>query len=271
MALMAVVLAFGSVNAPAAQAKPTDVIVISGAVLEGTLGAAIDVSDGINATEIDSIDELSGDNDGDIEPSDLEDIDLDANQLNEHSNALVEGTFVFVFVDDDDAVVLDPKELDSSQNGVDVDDGDIECSTVGDIVDEDCDNDTTQGDDLIIFDLQACDNLVVCDSAAQAESGDDVNVEATQNAIIETATVAVVGDPDEIEIVEVEEVLSVEDGGDDCNDAEWDDDDVGDELDAIVLLGVVTDNDGTELTGVDVEWDVPNDEDEIAEDRKSVV
>jgi hypothetical protein len=237
------------------EAKPTDILalnpVIVNALSDATCAPACDLA--VPADLLDVADS-DGDGDGNVEPSDFEGLDLDADQLMEISGAL----WILVFVDDDDAVTVDPKaNLDFVEDIAGNNDGDLQCDAAGtDITEEDCNEDGVADDGVVV-------GTLVNDTA---DPGDVEEIEAEQEGIYLELDVNVVGEPDEIEVATFPDPADVQAGftGGDCEDLDLGD--FMDETGAVEVAGFaaqVTDGAGTALTGVLVEWD--SDDVDVAE------
>ena len=176
--LVAVALLLGvagtAVRSDEAQAKPNDIIALNDDILEILTGASWDLT---NPVVLAAWDANVGDDDGKIEVSDFEDLDLDANQLNEDWGELM----VLVFVSNDDALTLDADEGVWDSSGTSLTDCTI-------ILDEDCDADGDKGDGVVVD---------ILEGNGVADRGDAQAV-ATQSGVDVFLDYVVVGDPDDL-------------------------------------------------------------------------
>jgi hypothetical protein len=230
--LVAVALLLGvagtAVRSDEAQAKPNDIIALNDDILSVLTGTSWDFT--IPAV-LAAWDVNVGNDDGKITPSDFEDVDLDANQLNEDWGDLM----VLVFVSNDDALTIDADEGVWDSSGTSLTD----CTIIGD---EDCDADGDKGDGVVVDVLMG--NGV-------ADRGDAQAV-ATQSGVDIFLDYLVVGDPDDITLTVIGGD-TIQEGMDasDCEALDWTD--FLDEIEAPEVTGLaasVVDDDGTDLTGI---------------------
>ena len=217
-----------AVRSDEAQAKPNDIIALNDDILSVLTGTSWDFT--IPAV-LAAWDVNVGNDDGKITPSDFEDVDLDANQLNEDWGDLM----VLVFVSNDDALTLDADEGNWDSSGSSLTD----CTIIGD---EDCDADGDKGDGVVVDVLMGDD---------VADRGDAQAV-ATQSGVDIFLDYLVVGDPDDITLTVIGDT-TIQEGMDasDCEDLDWTD--FLDEIKAPEVTGLVAsvvDDDGTDLTGI---------------------
>lgn len=258
-AIAALVLGFGArLGTPEANASATDIQLIGceliaagidGDLTDATVAGDFAVCGNVDPTpaELVNLDATYGDDDGTLEPSDLEDRDaLDDNQISE--DCLAAGgsqctLLAFVYVDDEAAVTLDPPAgLVTLEAGT----IDAVCNTEAD--DADCADVTpNDGDGVVVFHV----------SNDTAGDDDVLTVEADQEGDTVTADVNIQGTPDEVDLVVLKDVLQQETDSASFNDC-TDDTDVTDssplsDESQTIAIATVTDNDGDELTRVSVD------------------
>jgi uncharacterized repeat protein (TIGR01451 family) len=182
-------------------------------------------------------------------------VDATAAQLGEDSD-FGQVLWIVTFVTNDDNVQLDADEGTWGSTGFTSSQTDCEPAVPIGIEDEDCDDDGSIGGDGAIVDLLSGANSV---GASVADLGDAI-VTATQAGIDVEMDYTVVGMPDDLALAATKAMLQ---GGatDEACDLE-------DFTGAIAnpsiagLLATVTDEDGIELTGINVDWDT-SDEDVV--------
>jgi hypothetical protein len=280
LALLVAVVGFGSMSAPAANADVDDVVAIgcqfliagidgdlddvstsTGADGTAACGGLTNTGDNAASTavetggEIETLAETLGDADGTLEASDLEDIDLDANQIRDGAAANPSaGLYLFIFVTDDEPVTIDFNAL-----ATDV----ADCTGFGS--DEDCDDDNTAGDGVLL--------AVFGDATGDGgsvEEGETVDVVVTSDGADTSEEINIVGAPDDIVVTPLKTVVQTLSDDEACDDIEVTDAlDANEDADKVAIVAVVTDNDGTELTRVGVSFE-SSDEDVLApaEDEK---
>jgi hypothetical protein len=230
-------------RADRAEARPTDVISFSPDVCAFVI-ADIDAASSsscyslLNPNSLATIaDALGGDVDDPDTYADL--VDGSAAQVGSESiwsQSSMQSMWVLVFVTNDDPVHLDADEgvwLSSGTSQRDCGAGE-----------QDCNNDGTKGDGVVV------DNLAA-ETAAPLDLGDAV-VTATQSGIDVEMDYTVVGPPDDIALTATKDTIQ-EDSGADCDLGDYDDE-IG-LPDVTGLLAEVVDEDDTALTGIQVGWD----------------
>jgi hypothetical protein len=174
-----------------------------------------------------------------IESTDFAGIDLDGNQMSEVDGQLL----MVVFVDDDAPVLLETTAGQFFGAG----DNEFLCDTEAE--DEDCDNDGVAGDGIVAYRIDALD---------MANRGTN-SAQATQNSITFPTDFLVTGESDSAEFFTLES--SIQASGlteDDCPLIA----NVPDAVEALgradktVILGRTLDDEGTQLTGAFMGWDV---------------
>lgn len=213
---------------------------------------------GIDSTDVANLGDALGDEDGTLEASDFEDIDLDGNQLQEDGSNSI---YVFAFVDNDGTVTFDAGSgltvvVNPDDDAVpNVDDLNAETCGATEGLDLDCDTDVNDDGDGVV---------VATIDVGTADAGDDVDVDVAQAddpSTESTQTISVVGAPDEISVEALKSVVEATGSTSDFDDC-LEDSDVGDGTSTItnvnmtILKATVVDNDGVELTRVAVDWDV---------------
>jgi hypothetical protein len=212
--------------------------------------------DGIDATNVANLGDALGNEDGDLEASDFDDLDLDDNQIEDG----LDGTdcaagncrgqiLIFAFVDNDGTVTYDASTglvvgilADTGGPAPDVD---VNPETCAGTDDADCDDAVDDGDGVVV--------AVVTDGTA--DPTDTVDVDVEQDGVESTQTILVTGAPDEvaIEAIAGKSTIQTSDDPDACtDDLEVTDTDQFGEPNITAVEVNITDNDGTELTRVGV-------------------
>jgi hypothetical protein len=156
-----------------------------------------------------------------------------ADQLMENTGAL----WILAFVTNDDNVLFDADE------GVFAMAGDSSLDCMVDIGDEDCDENGTTDDGVVV------------DWLDTAVDRGDYELVVHQDGVDDFLDYSVVGEPDDIEVIALESTIMEGMDAGDC--AALDLTDFTDEVEAPQVGGVlatVTDDDGVELAGVGVDW-----------------
>lgn len=271
--LVALVLGVSSFATPAAHADVDGSVAIGCEFLAGAIDGDISETDvtsagdfteacnGISSTgdnpqsvavetggDAETLAETLGDEDGTLEVADFEDVDLDANQIQEFPvTGIVNSLYIFALVDDDSAVQFD------ADTGLAVSFGaDETCDTLAE--DADCDPTTLDdGDGVVVATVTA---------AATADSGDEFDVTIIQEGDDATSeTITVTGLPNEVALTLVESV--VQESGTtalfgDCTDEDElnvTDSEALSNPNSTVGIAVVTDNDDVEMTRVSVTFE----------------
>jgi hypothetical protein len=278
MGALVAVLAFGALNSAPASATPSAVTALGCefliAAIDGdpddvssTLGAdGAAACNGITNTgdnplsddvetggEAETLEAVLGDGDGTWEPGEADEREFDANQLRDGG---ANDLYLWIIVTDDDAVTVDPKGL-----GPDLTD----CA-VAFGADEDCNADGTGGDRLIVGEIT--DTTAV---GVNPQSGDTVGVDVTQEGVTVTIDINVVGAPDNIEVVALKDTVQTLTDDESCDDVEIVDIlDANGDADKVGIIATITDNDGTELARVSIDWE-SDDTDvlDIAQDERT--
>lgn len=257
-AITALVLGVASFGTKGAQAEVDDTRAVWCGFLVDALGG--EACNGLSATDIANLDDELGDGDGQLEPSELDDVDLDANQITDAGPGVLDEIYIIAFVDDDEEVTFDAETGVTVTVLVDTDgsdspntDANAEVCTAED--DADCDSD----------DIDDGDGVVVARiNDGTADAGDDVSVEIFQaddtNQRSEEV-LTVVGLPDDVAASAVLDKDTVQTDTGDCGD----DADVTDagqigDVDKTFVQAVVTDNDGTELTRITIAFSSSDDD-----------
>jgi hypothetical protein len=256
-AVAALVLGFGArISAPTAHADTTGVSSvgcellarsIDGVTTDATTGPDYAAAcDGVDPTEVGLLGDALGDQDGVLEKSDLDDLDvLDGNQISEDCTGMgVQCTIVgFVFVDDEAAVTIDPPAgLVTDQAG----DINWVCDTEGE--DADCaDTTPNDGDGVVTFDLYN-------DTAG---AGDVKTVNVEQETVEQSFDVNVVGVAHDVTLALVETTIQSNGSTADASACQTENDvaDASSITQSTTTVGAatVTDSDGTKLARVTVD------------------
>jgi len=236
--------------------------------------------DGIDAADVVDLANALGDEDDELEESDFEDADLDLNQVEDGlAAALCDAPLaattncrgeilLFAFVDNQTTVQFD------AENGLDIvisdDGGAAEASPADDANGETCEGDddedcgstvTNNGDGVVV--ATAIDNAV-------GDPGDSVEVDILQNDNTSDnfpQTIEITGGPDSVVLDVLKNPIQTSGDSTDVGDCE-DESDIEDaaaqlgDVNRTVLKATVTDEDGTELTRVGVDFEV--DDEDIA-------
>jgi hypothetical protein len=218
-----------------------------------------------------------GDNDGVLELSDFDDLDLDDNQVTDEGTAPKDSTYIFAFVDDDERVTFD------AQDGGTItvnDDGGTDDGTPAPEAptdnpetcdgndDEDCGTTvTTDGDGVVVATFTETTDVDGDTNEVDVFQADDTGA-------VSTEVIKIMGAADEVELNLVEEVMQTSEDSAACTeDADASDgtNQLGD-IDKTVAIATVTDNDGDDLTRVTVLFEVDGaiviDTSESAEDTE---
>ncbi|MEX2246796.1 MAG: hypothetical protein WEC75_08920 [Dehalococcoidia bacterium] len=266
LGVVVAVLGFGSLNAPTTQAVPDNVYAIGCEYLIGAIdGDTTDTStplgadgaaacNGISSTgdnalstvvetggESETLETTLGDDDGTWEAGELDDVEFDANQMEDGAAVLPGGLYLFVLVDDDDAITIDPKGLGADLTDCAVDFGG----------DEDCDADGTLADGAVIAPIGDATGV-----GGAVEDGDTVDVDVTQEGVDVSIPINIVGPPDEITITALKTVVETLSSSTSCDDvAVVDALDENDDVDKVALIATVVDSNDTDLARVSVAWE----------------
>jgi Carboxypeptidase regulatory-like domain len=128
------------------EATPTDVLALDPSIVNiWTLAACSSSCDLTNPVDLLDVADADGDGDGEVEASDFADLDLDNNRLNQDDGEL----WILAFVSDDQSVYFDADEGVFAESGYSY--STLDCP--GDFADEDCDNDKTRGDGVVVATL----------------------------------------------------------------------------------------------------------------------
>ncbi len=214
------------------------------------------------AGEVGALGDALGDEDGTLEASDFDDIDMDANQIQDGGASWLDEILVFAFVDNDETVLFD------AGSGLTVD---IHLDTTGasagagtDLNAETCDATDSIDLDCETATLDDGDGVVVATlTDGTGDPGDDVDVDVEQADdpdTVSTQTISVVGAPDEITLEALKGTIEATGSTSDFDDC-LEESDVSDagtigDVDKTILKAVVVDDDGVELTRIAVDWDV---------------
>jgi hypothetical protein len=225
--------------------------VIDGDNADAPLGSDfLTACDGLSSAEIGLISSAVGDEDGTLEPGDLDSLDLEGNQITAAtaSSGNLKSIYVIAFVDDDGGVIFD------ADSGVIVnindDGGNDETSPPVDGNPETCDG--QQDDDCGDTIQDNGDGVVVATVTANtANQGDQVDVDVTQEGVGQIVTLLVMGAPDEVALSFVEGTIQTR-ATTACIDGEVEvrDDAAISNADSTIAMAVVTDSDARELTRI---------------------
>jgi hypothetical protein len=254
-AIAALVLGLGSLSGTkTAHADANDIQLIGCELIADAADGTIDGVSDYDAAGCDGtgptpavllfLDEIYGDDDGELEPEDLADRELlDGNQIGEDCTSVGVAPaygaqcvlIALVYVDDEAAVTIDPPAgLQTTEAGT----IDFVCDTEGE--DADCaDTVPNDGDGVVVF-------HILNDTA---DAGATLEVNAEQETEEVSADVNVVGTPDDVTIALVEEVIQASGTTSDVTDC-VDDFDVEEDLgepNATIAVVEVVDNDGEPL------------------------
>jgi hypothetical protein len=237
----------------------------------------VQACNGLDTFDIRNLASALGDEDDQLEPSDLAGVDLDANQITDMNAAgtvpsnpnNVNGAFfatldeiyVFSFVDDDGVVTFDSDvgltvHVNADNGGYSID-ADANTETCVGVDDLDCDDSTPNTDDG--------DGVVVATLIdATGDAGDDVDVHVEQEGEVRTEVIEIVGPSDEIEVIAFENVIEVSGGPadvDDCVDeSNALDFDQAEDVNRTFVAATAVDSDGVALTRVLVSFSSSDDE-----------
>jgi len=265
-AVLVIVVALGLIRERrAAHAEADEVVTMYCAFLSGVIdGDSADgvqvadfftACDGLSSSEIGLIASAVGDEDGMLEPGELNAFDLEADQITvaTASTDWLKAIYVIAFVDDDGPLTFD------AQSGVIVnindDGGSNEPSPPVDGDPETCDG--QQDDDCGTTTLANGDGIVVATVTANtANQGDEVDVDVTQEGVGQIITLLVVGAPDEVAVSLVEETIQTRVNSD-CINGDFGvlDDAAISNPDSTIAIAVVSDNDLVPLTRVALDFD----------------
>jgi hypothetical protein len=205
--------------------------------------------DGLDATDIQTLADSVGDKDGRLEPGELDDYDLDANQLTiGASSPSLSTIYAIAFVDNDGVVDFDA----DIQGHVNInDDGGPNDPVPAD----DANLETCEGDDDLDCGTSVQDDgdgvVVATITAPTANQGDVFDVDIEQGGIGGTETIQIVGVPDDVQVQVVES--TIESGASAvCTEGFLDvtDPDALANTTSTIAIAVVTDNDGIPLTRI---------------------
>lgn len=269
----AVILGFGArIGTQTAHAEVDGSVAIGCEFLASTIdgdntdatvaGDYTDACDGISAAEVQNLADALGDEDGKLEASDFEDIDLDDNQIQDGGSGWLDDLTVFAFVDNDETVTFDAGSgvvvsinLDTT-GGAAGDGTDLNAETCDatDAIDLDCQTSTLDDGDGVVV-------ATVTDGTG--DPGDTVDVDISQAddpSTVSTQTVNIVGEQDDVTVEALKGTVQATGSTSDFDDC-LEDSDVSDtgminDVDKTVLKATVTDNDGVELTRIPVTFDV---------------
>lgn len=275
-AVAAIVLGFGVRGATPTAHADADAVNVVGCefllgVIDGDPDDAVDPGTDVvpacysplDSTDITNIANAVGDEDGELEIGELDELDgYDGNQISDSCTAGLEiycTLHVFVFVDDEAPVTIDPdgSELEIAQ---DTAASVYTCNT--DAEDGDCDATIPDnGDGVVVF------QLTVRGGAGGGEQGDTVPVTVRQEDVEQSFDVNIVGDANDISLTLAEDVI-MENGSTSAANACAADSDVTDAIDPpeqTLAIATVLDSDDTELARVPVTISIPAaDDPEIA-------
>jgi hypothetical protein len=271
----ALVLGFGArLSTPTAHAEVEGSVAIGCEFLGDAIDGAVDnassladaCGDGIDATDVANLANAL-DEDDVLEASDFDDLDLDANQVQDDGASVSDELLLFAFVDNDGVVTFDAETgLDIAvlvdTNGAASADGDANPETCAGVDDLDCDA-------AILNDGDGVAVAIASENDAQGEPGDEIDVDifqADDTGQVSTQTLNVVGDPDGITLDVLKNPIQ-ESGDDDAVDECHENSDVTDagqlaDINRTFLKATVTDDDDRELTRIVVDFDI--DDEDIA-------
>jgi hypothetical protein len=206
--------------------------------------------DGLTAVEVGLIASAVGDNDGALEPGELDNVDVDANQITDNGFGFLDEIVVIAFVDNDGPVTFD------ASTGVTVsindDGGPNDPDPADDANAETCDGDDDA--DCGLSTLDDGDGVVVATIAdnPSGDPGDSVDVDITQEAAVSTQTLEIVGPPFEISTFTLVESAIQFDADTDCTDGtrELQDPLSLSDTRSTLALAIAVDVDGRELTRI---------------------
>jgi hypothetical protein len=302
-AIAALVLGFGArLSAPTAHAEAEGSVVIGCefllSAIDGNVDNALSLGadvpdacfDGIDAADVralagdadgdgtagEAAENGLGDNDGTLEVSDFDDIDLDANQITDGLAAALcnaplaattncDGeTVAFAFVDNDNTVHFDPETgvtvvINNDGSGGEVAPGD------------DANAETCDGDDDLDCGTTTSDNgdgvVVATIIDGSGDPGDTIDLDILQNDDtnqVSTQSLNIVGDTQNITLDVLKNPIQTSGDAGDVDDC-TDESDVSDssqltDLNRTFLKATVTDDDDVELTRVGVAFEVDDDD-----------
>ncbi len=142
-----------------------------------------------------SVDFIVGDNDGKIEPSDFDPLELDADQLHQEDDSALAGLWVVAFVDDDAPVLFEPEAGKVASGLYFPLEREYLCDRA--LEDEDCDQDGVAGDGVVTAVLYG----------AGAQLGPSA-LRVTTKGIQLRKPYTVVGEPDSVTFSTLESAIS---------------------------------------------------------------
>jgi CSLREA domain-containing protein len=142
--LTLILAAQGSITTRSALARPTDILVLDPSIVNAlTLAACAPSCDLTVPSDLLAVADADGDGDGVVEPTDFATLDVDPNELDENDGAL----WIIAFVTNDTNVWF------SADEGIFASTGNSTVNCMVDIGDEDCNEDGTEGDDVVVDEL----------------------------------------------------------------------------------------------------------------------
>jgi hypothetical protein len=249
-AVFALILGVTMLGTQTASADVTDIRVVGCELIAGGIdgndtnapaAADYDSCDTIanpTSAELLNLDAIYGDDDGELEASDLDEREaLADNQIGEDCTTFVAQCtlLVFAFVDDEAPVTLDPPAGLQTLEGGTID---FVCDTEAE--DPDCDDTTpNNGDGVVVFHV----------TNDTADAGDTLTVNVEQETVDASADVNVVGTADDVILTLTPTTIAESGTQSDASDCTTDIDvsDFAEEPNAALAIAEVVDSDGNQL------------------------